>query len=131
MSTRSIPLSNRSSARPIVMVVSAGLAVSAVIHGALIGEHLREAWQFGAFFIASTAMLAALAVAVVVAPKRGVLVAALAVSVAMIATWALFRIVPPPFGEGVEQVDAIGLWCKAAEVVAGVGCVALLRRTRV
>jgi hypothetical protein len=133
MSTRSIPIDARTHARALTLVVAAGLAVSAIIHGALIGEHLEEAWQFGAFFIASTAALAVLAVAVVAAPTRGVFVASLVVSLLMIATWALFRIVPPPFGEGVEEVDAIGLWCKAAEVVAAAGCVALLRapRTRV
>ena len=129
MSTRSIPIDPRTSAQPLaVAAVAVGLAVSAAIHGVLIGEHLREAWQFGAFFIASTVALAVLAVVVVVAPSRAVLVSVIVVGVAMIATWALFRIVPPPFGEGVEEVDPVGLWCKAAEVVAVAGAIVLLRR---
>jgi len=123
-------MERRTSARPLVLVVSAGLAVSAALHGVLIGPHMHEAWQFGAFFIASTAALGLLAAAVAVAPTRMVLISALVLAVTMIATWALFRIVPPPFGEGVEEIDALGLWCKGAEVLVVAGCLSLLRRRR-
>ena len=92
-------------------------AVSAGIHGALVPEHLKDGAGAGGGFIASTVLLAALAVWLTVRPDRAALVAAVAVFAGLIVSYALATTTGfPVLHPDVEAVDGLALFTKAIEV---------------
>jgi hypothetical protein len=71
---------------------------SAAIHFAVVPEHLAEYVPFGLFFVTAGLAQLALAAAILVAPRREVLLAGAAGTVAIIALWAVSRTVGVPVG---------------------------------
>jgi hypothetical protein len=107
------------------MVASGGLMASAVLHVGLAPTHLAEAASHGIFFAAAGVALAVVSAAILGWPSRPVYAAGVGISLALILLWAIFRVVPPPGAETAEEVDLIGLFTKATELAAMVGCVVL------
>jgi hypothetical protein len=111
-------------------VVILACAVSAGIHGALAPAHFSEGAGAGLGFVASTILLAALALALTFRPASSaplvgaVLVfAGLLVSYALATTTGLPVLHPEP-----EPVDSLALATKAFEVAGLVAALSLARR---
>jgi len=111
------------------IVLAASLAGAAVIHAAVVPEHLEQWTMAGVFFTLLAAAEALLAALVVLEPTRLVLGSAIAASVVPLMLWVLSRSVGLPFGPtpGVpEPVGLADLACSALEVLALVLAVGLL-----
>jgi hypothetical protein len=111
-------------------VVILACAVSAGIHGALAPEHFEEGTGAGIGFVASTILLAALAVVLTVRPASSVpLAGAALVFAGLLGAYALATTVGVPLlHPEPESVDGLALATKAFEVVGLVAAVNLLRR---
>jgi hypothetical protein len=44
--------------------------------------------------------------------------------------WAVFRFIPPPGAEVAENIDLVGLFTKAMELIAAASCIELWFRER-
>lgn len=89
-------------------VLAAGLVGAAVVHAAVIPEHLRE-WQTAGWFFVLLA-LAEVAAAVLVATRRSWAVpAAVAVSAGPVLLWMWSRTLGMPFGPEPWTPEAVGL----------------------
>jgi hypothetical protein len=111
----------------------AGLVGSAVIHAAVVPEHLTEWSAAGSFFVLLTAAELAVAGWLLLAPRiqAGALLAAAAVSAGPLLLWFWSRTTGLPFGPEPGEPEAIGLADCAAcllEVLTLVLAVVLLRR---
>ena len=111
-------------------VVILACAVSAGIHGALAPAHFAEGTGAGVGFVASTILLAALAVVLTVRPASSLPLAGAAIvfagllgSYALATTTGLPLLHPQP-----EPVDGLALATKAFEVVGLVTALNLLWR---
>jgi hypothetical protein len=111
-------------------VVILACAVSAGIHGALAPAHFAEGAGAGVGFVASSILLAVLAVGLTVRPESSVLLAGAALvfagllaSYALATTTGLPLLHPQP-----EPVDGLALATKAFEAVGLVTALNLLRR---
>jgi hypothetical protein len=106
--------------RPEVLQVllGAALAASAVIHAAVIGEHLHQWPAAGIFFIAlTTAELAGAAALILAGPRPAVLLGAAAISAGPLVLWTYSRTLGIPFGPGAGTPEPIGLPDLAAFVL--------------
>lgn len=104
-------------------------AISAGIHGALVGEHFEEGTGAGLGFVAATVLLAVLAVVLTRRPSQLAFVATAAVFTGLIASYALvittgFPVLHPE----AEAIDRLALFTKAVEAVGLVVVATLLRR---
>jgi hypothetical protein len=93
---------------------------SAAIHLAVVPEHLREYVPFGLFFVTAGLAQLALAAAILVAPRREVLLAGAAGTVAIIALWAVSRTAGVPVGPTPWEPEvpaAADVICTALEAV--------------
>jgi len=110
---------------------SAALSLAtALVHLDVVGEHLREYRPAGAFFAAVAVLEAGWAVAVVVRPSRGALVAGVASNLALLSLWGLSRWLGVPVGPAPwvpEPVGALDLTCAGLEAVIAAMGAALLR----
>jgi hypothetical protein len=116
--------------RPAVALLSAGVAL---IHIAVIQEHLQEDVLFGAFFIALSVFQLAWAMAVLVRPTRLLLWAGIVVNLGTIAVWVVSRTVGLPFGPEAGEVGVAGLGdglATAFEALIMVGALMLLVRRK-
>jgi uncharacterized protein (DUF305 family) len=111
-------------------VVAGGLAVSAVLHIGLAPTHFEVATAHGIFFSAAGVVAALAAAAILAWPSRPAYIAGAGIALALIVLWAVFRLVPPPGAEVPEEVDLIGLFAKAIELVAAAACAVLWLRAR-
>jgi hypothetical protein len=111
-------------------VVILACAVSAGIHGALAPEHFEEGTGAGIGFVASTILLAALAVVLTVRPAGTLPLAGAAIVFAgLLGAYALATTIGvPPLHPEPESVDGLALATKAFEVVGLVTAVNLLWR---
>jgi hypothetical protein len=111
-------------------VVILACAVSAGIHGALAPAHFAEGTGAGLGFVASTILLAALAVVLTVRPASSLPLAGAAIVFAgLLGSYALATTVGLPFlHPHPEPVDGLALATKAFEVVGLVTAVNLLWR---
>jgi hypothetical protein len=108
-------------------------AVSAGIHGALAPEHFGEGTAAGVGFVAATAALAAVVVALTLRPASvlalagaATVLAGLLVAYALAATTGLPLFHPEP-----ESIEALALATKVIEAIGlGAAAVGLLERTR-
>ncbi len=107
-----------------------GLVASAVLHIGLAPAHFEEATIHGVFFLFASVAAAVTAAAMLAWPSRPVYLAGIGISLALILLWAVFRLVPPPGSVTVEDVDAVGLLAKAAELVATFSCAVLWFQAR-
>jgi hypothetical protein len=111
--------------------LAAGLVGSAVIHAAVVPEHLQEWTAAGIFFVVLTAAQLAVAIQVVAKPRRLVVLGAAAISVLPLLLWAVSRTVGLPFGPESGVAESIGLADGAAgalEIGTLVAAVVLLRK---
>jgi CHASE2 domain-containing sensor protein len=104
-------------------------AISAGIHGALVGDHFQEGTGAGLGFVAATVLLGFLAVVLTREPSQLAFVATAAVFGGLIASYALvittgFPVLHPE----TEAVDRLALFTKALEAVGLVVAASLLRR---
>ncbi|NMM34223.1 MAG: hypothetical protein HHJ13_09545 [Phycicoccus sp.] len=104
---------------------------SAVIHGAVVPEHLSEWGAAGAFFVVLAAAELSVAVVLVTRRQPTALFAAVVVSIGPLALWLYSRTVGMPFGPeaGVpEQVGLPDIVVCALEISTLIVAVVLLRR---
>ena len=105
-------------------------AISAGIHGALVPAHFAEGAGPGVGFVAATALLAAIAIAITLRPARELAVAGAALVLAgllagyvLAATTGLPVLHPEP-----EPVDGLALATKAIEAVGLLAAASLVWR---
>jgi hypothetical protein len=116
---------------PVWRVAAAvGLAISSVLHIGLAPTHLQETTSQGIFFAAAGVALAVSAAAILAWPSRPVYLVGASITVALIVLWALFRFVPPPGAEAAEEVDLVGVFTKATELIAATACTVMWFRVR-
>lgn len=108
---------------------------AAVVHVRGVKVHTEEDPLYGAFFVAAAAIQAAVAIALVAArlpsTRRRSALAAGAVNVVVLATWAFTRVFGPPVGADAwlpERVAFADLVAAAIEFVAVVAAVVVLKR---
>lgn len=105
------------------LIMVAGLLAPAVIHMAVIPEHLEEWWAAGTFFVVLTAAEFAVAVGLR-RSGRPWLLAAVWVSAVPLAVWTVSRSVGLPFGpeagspEGVGVADSVACVLELGTLVA-------------
>ena len=111
-------------------VVILACAISAGIHGALAQEHFAEGAGAGIGFVAATAALAALVVAVTLRPASPLAVAAAAaVFAGLLASYALAITTGlPVLHPDREPVTGLALGTKAIEAVGLLAAWSLIRR---
>lgn len=111
--------------------LAAALLGAAVIHFAMVPQHMTEWAPEGIAFIVTGWVQVALAIGVVIRPKRWMLAATIAASVVFIAAWAITRIWGAPFGpnSGFAQPSSyVDLACVILEAAAVVVAAAALWR---
>jgi hypothetical protein len=89
-----------------VALLSAG---AAAIHFAAAGDHFREWWGFGVFFVASGVAQLAWALLAVKSPSRVVWWVGLLGNVAIVALWILTRTVGTPVGPDAYTPEPVGV----------------------
>lgn len=99
----------RSRADDLRRLLAVGLVCSAVIHGAVVPEHLVEWPAAGAFFVALTGVELAAAILVIRRPRASTLVAAAVASLGPLLVWLCSRTVGLPFGPEPGTAEAVGL----------------------
>ncbi|MEA2254496.1 MAG: hypothetical protein QOG35_541 [Solirubrobacteraceae bacterium] len=95
-------------------LAAAGLLGAEGIHAAVIADHFAQWWAEGLFFFVLCVVEAGLAVALLLAPSRGVCRAAVAASVATVGVWAWSRTTGLPLGPEAGYPEPAG----RADVVA-------------
>jgi hypothetical protein len=106
-------------------------AAAATVHFAVLPEHAKEYWAFGAFFLASGAAQLAWAAVLVRRPSRVVLWLGAAGNLAIVAIWIASRTRGLPFGPEAGEAEAVtltDLLATASELVVVAGCTILLLR---
>ncbi len=106
-------------------------AAAATVHFAVLPEHAKEYWAFGAFFLASGAAQLGWAAIVIRRPFRWVLWLGAAGNVAIVTTWIVSRTRGLPLGPEPGMAEAVtptDLLATAFEVVIVAGCAMLLLR---
>lgn len=137
------PPGGRVGDRVLVRVAAALSLVAAAIHAGLVGEHLREWWGYGAFFVLASIAQGAYGLVLLALPARPawdvldwrrwrerLYVAGAAGNTAVIGLYVVSRTLGVPFagpaqGE-VEPVGALDLATKATEALL-VACLLVLR----
>ena len=119
---------------PTISVVALALLslAAAVIHASVSAEHFREAFVFGAFFVAASTAQAGWAVLVLARPSRTLLGAGAVGNAAVIILWMLTRSVGLPFGPEPWQPEAVGardVVSTVLELALVLGAACLVART--
>jgi hypothetical protein len=110
-------------------IVVLACAISAGIHGALVGDHFQEGAGAGVGFAVATVLLALLAVLGTRIPSQAWLAATGVVFAGLIASYALVVTTGMPvLHPEAEEVDALALFTKAVEAIGLVLATSLLRR---
>jgi hypothetical protein len=110
-------------------IVILACAVSAGIHGALVPDHFREGTGAGIGFAVATVLLTVLAVALTRNPSEIVLIAAAAVFIGLIVSYALVITTGVPFlHPEPEAVDGLALFTKTVEAAGLITAASLVRR---
>lgn len=99
------------------LLLAVGLVGSAVIHAAVVPEHLHEWPAAGTFFMALAAAEVVAAVTALDRPSRATIGLAALVSVGPLALWAYSRTLGMPFGPEPGVAEAVGLADVAACVL--------------
>lgn len=109
---------------------------AALVHFAVLWEHVREYWLFGVFFGLLGAFQLAWSALVVLWPTRRLLSAGVLVNLSVIAVWLLSRAAGLPVGperwgpEPVGVADALATAFELAIAIVGVACLSRTRRQR-
>lgn len=127
----SIRTPTRSGAAGSVVGLAVLSAAAGMVHAAVIGQHLREWWVFGVFFVAVATVQLGWAIWILRHPTTaGGYLAAAVGNLAVAAVWAVSRVTGLPIGpepwepEAVHRVD---LLASAQEVVLAVAALRLWR----
>jgi hypothetical protein len=111
-----------------------GAITAATFHLAVMPNHFKESWLYGAFFLIAASCQVAFACLLLVRPTKKVLVAGIAGSLAIVVFWFVSRFVGVPIGPdngGTEAVGALDVLSTLAEVVTAGACVIALATDRV
>lgn len=130
---------DQEAASPSRILVYAGALLmlgAAIIHAAVVPEHLQEYLLYGLFFIAACAAQAALALVLLAAPSRRLFIAGLAGALGLLALWATSRTVGLPLGpDGHWQPETMGFPDTIASllemVAAALFLLLIVRRQRI
>jgi hypothetical protein len=122
--------------RPVALTFSAAIVAAAMlsfaagdIHVALVQEHYREWWAYGAFFVAAAVGQGLFAALVLLRQPPWLLFAGILGNLAILAMYVLSRTNGPPLGPHAgapERVASIDVICTIAELGVIVACIALL-----
>lgn len=107
-----------------------GLCAAAGMHLAVMPDHFRESWIYGAFFAIAAPVQIALACLVLSRARRAELSAALAFSLAVVVLWAITRFVGVPIGPNhgaTEQLGVLDIFATVAELVTAGALIYALR----
>ena len=113
--------------------LAAALAGAGAIHMAMVPGHMSEWAPEGVAFIVTAWVQLGLALALVLRPRRSLVVAALVTSAAFVVAWAITRTVGPPFGPGsgvAEPASFVDGVCVVLEAVVVVAAAVALWRPR-
>lgn len=108
-----------------------GLCAAAGTHLAVMPDHFRQSWMYGAFFAAAAPLQLGLAWVVLVRPRRVELSAALAFSLGIVILWIVTRFVGVPIGPdngATEELGVPDVFATVSELVAAAALVYLLAR---
>jgi hypothetical protein len=103
-------------------VAEIGSVLAALIHYAVVPEHLSEWWSYGVFFSAIGAFQLIWAVLAYTGNERPLLLSGLAVNLGVLALWAVTRTAGLPFGPEAGEAEAVG----ALDVLSGVAELAVI-----
>jgi hypothetical protein len=110
-------------------IVILACAISAGIHGALVGDHFREGAGAGTGFLVATVLLAGAAFALTRRPSHLVYVAAAAILIGLIGAYGLaITTGVPVLHPDVEAVDGLAVLTKAVEAIGALAAASLLPR---
>jgi hypothetical protein len=113
--------------------MAVGCVCAAVVHAAVTPEHFKEAWLYGAFFLALASVQILFAVTLLVRPTRPLVMAGVIGSGLVVAFWLFSRLVGVPVGPDGGATESFGLLdvlASAAETVTFVGGAVCLLRSR-
>ncbi|MEU5994320.1 hypothetical protein ABZ806_35565 [Spirillospora sp. NPDC047418] len=103
-------------------VAAIGSVLAALIHYAVVPEHLSEWWAYAIFFSAIGMFQLIWAVLVHTGEERPVLLSGLAVNAGVLALWAVSRTSGLPFGPESGEAEAVGV----LDVLSGVAELVLI-----
>jgi hypothetical protein len=115
----------------VVVVLALASGGAALIHFAVLGEHLHEYWAYGAFFAAAGTCQALWALLVLQSPTRPLLAAGGVGNSLIVLLWLLSRTRGLPLGPDAGSAEPAGLADVVAtgyELLVVVGCGLLLTR---
>ena len=101
--------------------LAAALLGAAIIHFAMVPQHMSEWAPEGIAFVATGWVQVALGIGVVIRPKRWMLLATLLASALFLAAWAVTRLWGAPFGPGsgvAQPASFVDIACVALEAIA-------------
>ena len=116
---------------PVMIVATFSLAAAAV-HANVTGEHFREAFTFGVFFLACACLQGACAIALVMHPSRKLLLCAIALNASVVCVWTLTRSIGVPIGPRpwhAEPIGTVDLVCGLIEIGIVIGAALILQRS--
>src|SRR4051812_15283493 len=111
-------------------LLAIGSIAAAVVHAAVVPEHLGEGWAHAAFFVVVAALQLGWALALLRRPSRTLLRVGVGLGFAVAAVWALSRTVGVPVGPRAWRPEAVGpvdLLTTYTELLTAGGCLLLLR----
>jgi hypothetical protein len=103
-------------------VAAIGSALAALVHYAVVPEHLSEWWAYGVFFSAIGMFQLVWAVLACTGSERPLLLSGLAVNLGVLALWAVSRTAGLPFGPEAGEAEAAGV----LDVLSGLAELALV-----
>jgi CHASE2 domain-containing sensor protein len=110
-------------------VVILACAVSAGIHAALVPGHFTEGTGAGVGFVVATVLLALLAVVLTRRPSQPAILAAAAVFIGLIASYALVITTGVPILHAdIEAVDGLALFTKLVEAIGLITAASLVQK---
>lgn len=116
----------RAVSAPATLLTVALVLGAANVHLFLTPEHFREGPQFGLFFLAADLFQLWLAFALLLMPGPLVYRTGLWGSAALVATWMITRLIPPPGASSPEPVELWGVVATALEIAAIIALVSTL-----
>lgn len=103
----------------------AAIALAGLIHLGLAPEHYAHAPAHGIFFVGAGIVEISWALAFWRCPTQALYRTGLALVGGMIVLWAITRVLPAPFGHGLEAINVSGLACKGSELIGIIALVML------
>lgn len=112
-----------------VIAVSVALGAAGALHLGLAPEHFDESTAYGVFFVVAAVVELGAAAAVVMRPSPRSAATAALVALALVATYGVFRLLPPPGADDPEHLDLVGVLTQVLQVAGAFGAWSLWRPT--